>query len=865
MKLHDLRVGTQMRLGVGLILAMVLALGVLSRVQSDAMWTQTKDLYEHPFLVRRAVGALEADILSVENALDDLSRAANASQRDAAHARIDERTTDGDRQVAVLHERYLGPTEDLAVLERRLAEWTSYRAETVRLIQAGNAAEVAIRLRPGSAGDTLLTALLHQHRTIDTFASGKGIEYFKRAEETRASVQATLAVVLAVIVLVALAVAGLLLHGIRSPLASLEATAAAFRAGSTSVRVTYASANEFGALASTFNAMADAIAVELDASRRAAAVADALVAANELEVFCRALLTSLMTHTDSQLGAVYVLNAAKTRFERVDAIGLDGDGRAGFSATSPEGEFGSVLATHRMQRITDIPADSRFHFAAVSGTFTPREIITVPVLAGDTVVAMISLASLRSYGEPAVRLLSDISHVLTARTSGVLAFTQTRELAERLDHQNRELDTQKRELSAQSSELTQQNTELELQRRQLDEANRLKSAFLSNMSHELRTPLNSVIALSGVLHRRLAGAIPEQEYGFLEVIERNGKGLLAMINDILDLSRIEAGRADVSIGRFSMRELTDDVVAMLAPIAEEKGIVLENRMGRDLPLLESDADKCRHILQNLIGNAVKFTETGSVTITARLHARRFYVTVTDTGVGIASQHFVRIFDEFRQSDDSTTRKFGGTGLGLAIAKKYAALLHGDIAVESALGTGSAFTLRLPLALEASERATPGAATASFAARANGHTPEAHGDGRTILVVEDNESAIIQLTDILSRQGYAVRVARDGKAALSSIELGVPDAMVLDLMMPDVDGFQVLKAIRSVERTAHIPVLILTAKHVTREELSFLTGNHIHQLIQKGDVKKDELLGAIARMVAPPDAAATAADTPTMPA
>jgi signal transduction histidine kinase/DNA-binding response OmpR family regulator len=463
---------------------------------------------------------------------------------------------------------------------------------------------------------------------------------------------------------------------------------------------------------------------------------------------------------------------------------------------------------------------------------------------------VISLASLRPFDARAVRLLEEVWSTLTARMNGVLGHQQVRDLAARLEGQNRELETQKQELAAQADELIEMNTELEMQKRQVDEANRLKSVFLSNMSHELRTPLNSVIVLSGVLNRRLGRTLPKEERGYLDVIERNGKHLLALINDILHLSRIEADRQELNPARFSVRTLAGEVVAMIEPQAREKNITLTNLVGDDLPLVYSDPDKCQHILQNLVGNAVKFTEAGTVEVSARHVDDEIHVAIRDTGIGIAADQLPHIFDEFRQTDAGVSRKYGGTGLGLAIAKKYAELLHGGITVESAPGSGSTFTLRLPVTLYpysdgADEAAPPGDSPGVTVAG-----PSAVGQGQRILLVEDNEPAVTQISEILTGQGYRVHVTRNGKEALQQIEQAPPDAVILDLMMPEMDGFEVLKAIRGSEKTAHLPVLILTAKHVSREELSFLKGNHVHQLIQKGDVSRTELLAAIERMVAP---------------
>jgi signal transduction histidine kinase/DNA-binding response OmpR family regulator len=651
-----------------------------------------------------------------------------------------------------------------------------------------------------------------------------------------------------IILLLSGVVIWLLIKGIKAPLVELTAVTEQFQRGKMDGRSRYVSANEFGSLSTAFNVMAETIQKEMHISMNSAQLAGVMLREDEIHAFCREMLKALLQHTGSQMGAVYFLNEAKTTFEHFYSIGLGASGHAAFSATALEGELGTALASRRIQRITDIPADTHFAFAAVSGDLMPREILTIPVLSDHTVSAVISLASVHAYDASAIRLVDDIWSVLTARMNGVLAFRKTSELADRLAKKNAELDQQSRELASQAAELSEQNAELEMQKKQLDESNRLKSAFLSNMSHELRTPLNSVIALAGVLGRRLSKTIPAEEASFLEIIERNGKSLLSLINDILDLSRIEAGREDVNVSHFSVRELVDDLVAMLEPQAVEKKISLVNQVPGNLPSIVSDPDKLRHILQNLIGNAVKFTEQGQVKIAARHANDEFYIDVIDTGIGIAGDQLPHIFDEFRQADGSTSRKYGGTGLGLAIAKKYAQLLGGGITVDSTLGKGSAFTLRLPLALQgfaASAKLEQG-----FSSRFCG-TPPAPGHGQRILVVEDNEPAIIQLTDILQADGYCVQVARNGKEALEQIAQALPVAMILDLMMPEVDGFQVLKAIRGVEKTANIPVLILTAKHITKDDLSFLKSNHIHQLIQKGDIDKAGLLDAVAGMVAPP--------------
>ena len=257
-------------------------------------------------------------------------------------------------------------------------------------------------------------------------------------------------------------------------------------------------------------------------------------------------------------------------------------------------------------------------------------------------------------------------------------------------------------------------------------------------------------------------------------------------------------------------------------------------------------------MQNLIGNAVKFTEEGKVEVTAWQSDTNIVITVTDTGIGIAEDHLPHIFNEFRQADSSSSRKFGGTGLGLTIAKKYANLVGGTIAVKSVLGKGSEFTLTLPLVYAPENRIPETNAINGFRYTEQQSPMTAISDAstKTILLVEDSEPAIIQIKDFLEESGYHILVARDGGEALGIIAHTIPDAMILDLMMPGIDGFQVLKTVREADRTTHIPVLILTAKQITKEELRFLKRNNVHQLIQKGDVNRGELLNAVARMVFP---------------
>jgi signal transduction histidine kinase len=241
--------------------------------------------------------------------------------------------------------------------------------------------------------------------------------------------------------------------------------------------------------------------------------------------------------------------------------------------------------------------------------------------------------------------------------------------------------------------------EIEDKGRQLEVASRHKSQFLANMSHELRTPLNAILGYTELLRDGIYGQIPEKGRETMERIDRSGRHLLALINDVLDLSKIEAGQLTLSLGDYSLKEVVQTVVTALEPLAAEKKLALSVTLAPDLPVGRGDDRRLSQVLLNLVGNAVKFTDAGEVRVAARVSDAAFVVSVSDTGPGIAPEDQQRIFEEFQQADTSNTRKKGGTGLGLSIAKRIIELHGGQLRVESAPGKGSTFSFTVPVRVE----------------------------------------------------------------------------------------------------------------------------------------------------------------------
>ncbi|WP_373481977.1 response regulator [Acetobacterium sp.] len=859
MNIKNLKVKTQLRSGFAVILIFVIALGIVVFNQTNAIVNQAETMYDHPFQVTKAIDRLDADILTMRVGARDLMLANTLEDRENAIALMEQYDADIQIQFDILRELYLGPKQDVDEAYKAYINWETARAEIVELTLAGDLEAARKSLLPGEKAGIYRETLNEKMAVVKIYASNKAEELYQGSSDLSAKIEMQLLMMVLIIVVLSALVSYILLRNIQEPLNELTRTTDEFQNGNHNARSSYHYNNEFGMLSESFNILADDIQKNIELNERTANFIKIMLEEEDARKFFRRTLNTLSRYTDSQVVAVYLLNASNNQFEHFESIGLDDKGRAAFDGNTLEGEFGASLASGRYTHIKDIPEDSRFAFYAVSGKFMPREIITIPVIFGGEVIAVVSLAAIGKYNQKAIDFIEKTISTMSARIEGILAYRTIKEFSEKLEHQNRELDAQKNEMEEQSVELIHQNIELEMQKKELNDANQLKTNFLSNMSHELRTPLNSVIALSGILNRRLKNEIPEEEYSYLEVIERNGKNLLALINDILDISRIEAGREELEITTFNVNQLINEVVEMLAPQAHEKNVICINGAKDTAVYINSDSDKCRHILENLAGNAVKFTEIGQVELSVGQDGENIEIRVKDTGIGIDANYLPFIFDEFRQADGSTSRKFGGTGLGLAIAKKYANLLGGTVSVTSVVGQGSEFILALPINYSSDNKVIKQAAETEWegfkrALKAEvpnlSGKPSADAAAKTLLMVEDSEPAVIQIRDLLEECGYTIKVARDAKEAFAIMEEVIPDAMVLDLMMPGIDGFELLHTLREAEPTAHVPVLILTAKHITRDELKDLTRNNIHQLIQKGDVNRDELKKAIASMLYP---------------
>ncbi len=532
-----------------------------------------------------------------------------------------------------------------------------------------------------------------------------------------------------------------------------------------------------------------------------------------------------------------------------------------------DGLVGQAAHEKKPIRITDPPAEY-IRIASGLGDAAPRDIIVIPVLFEDQVVAVIELASFTPFSEIILQFLDQLTETIGVVLSTIIANVRTEQLLQQSQSQSQELQEQSEALQRQQMELQATNEELQEKAEQLERQNRdieiknreiemarssleekaeqlalsskYKSEFLANMSHELRTPLNSLLILSKVLSANENGNLTAKQVDASTTIHNAGSDLLALINDILDLSKVEAGKMDVHAGRTELGSVRDYVDRSFAPVAGEKGLDFSIELAPDAPeQFSTDEQRLQQVLKNLLSNAFKFTDSGSVRLRiGRAPAALHYTTdsltrsesvvafaVIDTGIGIPPDKVRLIFEAFQQAEGSISRRFGGTGLGLSISREIARLLGGEIHVESTEGEGSTFTLYLPAAGPAPVAAAPvldePVPPQLVAARARRRVesaalPDTLTDDRSDLPAGERVALLMtgdralarSAVDVAHDHGFRCLLALRGDAGLALVHEFMPDAVVVSRDLPQLNGDAVLDHLKRHPETRHLPVYVL---------------------------------------------------------
>ncbi|MBX9360811.1 HAMP domain-containing protein [Streptomyces sp. WAC04114] len=485
------------------------------------------------------------------------------------------------------------------------------------------------------------------------------------------------------------------------------------------------------------------------------------------------------------------------------------------------------------------------------GEAAPTTIVIIPILFEDKLLGVIELASFSRFSDVHLAFFDQFVNTIGVAINTIIANSRTESLLGESQRLAMQLQERSDELQKQQGELQRSNAELEEKAALLATSSQYKSEFLANMSHELRTPLNSLLILARLLSDNPDGHLSDQEVQFATTIHRSGSDLLQLINDILDLSKIEAGRMDVRPKRLPLIKLLDYVHATFRPLTLDRGLAFEVAVGEDVPReMFSDEQRLQQILRNLLSNAIKFTANGKVELRVdRVQdAEHRWVrdtddviafAVSDTGIGIAPEKLPVIFEAFQQADGTTNRKYGGTGLGLSISREIAGLLGGRIVAESEPGKGSTFTLYVPVVSPGHTAPAPlpedRADLPLPLQPTTGPFPVAHDTddawpsptkleawtsgrpgrilaGRRVLIVDDDIRNVFALTHVLGRVGMTVLYAENGREGIETLERSPNVELVLmDIMMPEMDGYETISAIRRTPRWTGLPIVALTAK------------------------------------------------------
>ncbi|MGN7763874.1 CHASE3 domain-containing protein [Paenibacillus sp. 22594] len=666
--------------------------------------------------------------------------------------------------------------------------------------------------------------------------------------------------------------------------------------GNMSERIKVKTLDEIYDLGNATNELLDTVQRDHWSSAQISLMSIALQETTDLSVVCRTFVNRLSFMLEMQYGVIYVLGE-NDQFELKYSYAGSENQEFGSGKTiirPGEGLIGQCAIDKRLSRIENLP-EGYISINSGLGRSAPQFAVIAPVLFENKTVAVLEVASLTKWAPYHLELFGELLNMLGVTLNSVLTrmeiqhlYKESQVMNEELQIQSEELQVQSEELQVQTEELqnhTQElltiNRELENQKavaenaavqlekynEQLELSSRYKSEFLANMSHELRTPLNSMLILSQLLTENRNESLSEEELGYAAVIHSSGSELLSMINDILDLSKVEAGKMTVERDAVNLTELPSMLKGYFNKIAEQKNIDFKVTLQNDVPdLFFTDEMRLHQILRNLLSNAFKFTEKGFVEVNIQrvepltesqlLTAEpAIAFAVKDSGIGVSEANRKIIFEAFRQADGSTARKFGGTGLGLSISLQLARLLGGTITLDSKEGTGSTFTLYLPCREEddgfdtviSDVWSTPAAAASEWGVQQEmpvkkDSTPfdreylKLHE--KTVLIVDDDIRNIYALEKGLEPYDMRIITAQSGFECLQIVrEQPEVDIVLLDIMMPNLDGYDTLSIIRDELQLPELPIIAISAKTMKEDREKCLAAG-ASDFISKPVVIKD---------------------------
>ncbi len=889
--MRNLRIKWRLTLGFAGLIALTVFLGFSAYRSMNELAELTARLYRHPLAVSNAVLAANADIIAMHRYMKDVALARAGKDIDLAVKRVDDHEARVFKHFDVVRERFLGESQQVENAIEAFRQWRSIREEVIHLMREGRRDEAA-EITKGKGADHVRVLNRHMEGLIE-FAHGKAAEFMKGSEARRRAANEFMIYLVLGMALAAAVLAYLITRGITRPLGEITQALTDIAGGRQDVAITGTDRkDEVGEIARASDVFNDTT-LELGEQNwiktNVAAVSSAVQQADDAGAFADAVLS----HVAPVLGAGHaVFHAWDEEARELKLIGGYGyrerRGLANAFALG-EGLLGQCALEKKPILLTEAPSDY-VRISSGLGEGTPIRLMAVPIVLNEKLLGAFEIATFVEIDERGRNFLEELTPVIAVNLDNMTRATQTRSLLERtqvqaerlsanelelkaqqeelqasneelrektqaLESQTEELraseetlNAQREELEASNEELRQKSEALETQRDELEVAqdeikakahevevaSRYKSEFLANMSHELRTPLNSLLILSKSLSDNDEGNLTEDQVESLSIIHDSGSDLLNLINDILDLSKVEAGKVELHPADVDFDDIVSVLTRRFAHVAEEKGLAFTVTKADNLPTrFHTDEARLMQVLNNLLANGFKFTERGSVGLTIRrLDAdapfgldgvppgKTVAFEARDTGIGIPDDMRNKVFHAFEQVDGTLSRRYGGTGLGLSIAREMSRLLGGAIHLDSEEGKGSVFTLLLPEALDEAAEPAPPSEPPPEPLPAPERPPSpppvdddrddiAEGD-RVILAIEDDPAFAKILYKMVREKGFKCVVAGDGESGLKWARKLSPFGVVLDVGLPGMDGWRVMDELKRDEGTRHIPVHFITA-------------------------------------------------------
>ena len=667
--------------------------------------------------------------------------------------------------------------------------------------------------------------------------------------------------------------------------------------GSYDVRVDDKQSDALGGVAGSLNRMAESLESSFNSLSEkewlqtgVAKLNEVMLGEKDVETLCRHVIEFLSLYTQSNVGAIYTI--ANNELRPIAGYALLVESRSPIRIG--DGILGQAVLNRRAIELRDVPPN-QVSISFAMGEVKPSHVVAVPVFDGYNGVGAFELASVKTYTRPQIefmnvcapgigiainiainrRRLKELLDEMQAQTEELrMQHTEMENLNSELEVHAEKLQASEEELKVQQEELRQTNQALEERSRLLEEKNliiternidiqqqaeqlaqstKYKSEFLANMSHELRTPLNSILLLSRLMAENQEQNLSKDQIEYARVIQSSGNGLLSLIDEILDLSKIESGKMQLDYQTASIKQILFDMESMFGPMAREKNIELKISIGVDVPeSIETDTLRLQQILRNLLSNAIKFTEQGYVQLSVEPDPGTDYISfiVHDTGIGIPLEKQALIFDAFQQADGSTRRKYGGTGLGLSISRELVKLLGGEIQLKSELNEGSEFSITIPPSRKVMQRGTAVSPqpslrqsvmstlrTSEIADKYVSSTvPENIPDDRqntgpfdrTILIIEDDINFAKALLEYTRKSGYKGIVAVRGDEGIELAQQFLPVGIILDIQLPIKSGWDVMRELKNSPATRHIPVHTMSSYELKSESLMHGAVNFINK-------------------------------------